>query len=162
MKFWSNSDIPTSGIFVPEKRLLAAVLQRAITDFISGDGELKDGARLWLLEDESCADAPLSFRFICEALDLDLSSLRKAIFMQEEAATAATATAANEMASSDRVVARAAVQAHGMTPIVGNSSGAVVSSAIVSGVSGARTSASAGLAVASGVVSSVLFQEAAL
>jgi len=29
MKFWSNSDIPSAGTQVPEKRLLAAVLQRA-------------------------------------------------------------------------------------------------------------------------------------
>ncbi len=85
MKFWSNSDIPSHGTFVPEKRLLAAVLQRAITDFITGDGELKEGSRLWLLEDESCSDAPLSFRFICEALDLDLGGLKKAIFIQESA-----------------------------------------------------------------------------
>jgi hypothetical protein len=37
MKFWSNSEIPVAGSQVPEKRLLAAVLQRAITDFVSGD-----------------------------------------------------------------------------------------------------------------------------
>ena len=84
MKFWSNSDIPSQGPYVPEKRLLAAVLQRAITDFIGGDGEVKDGARAWLMEEEQ-GDTPLTFRFICEALDLDLVSLRKAIFSQAEA-----------------------------------------------------------------------------
>ena len=84
MKFWSNSDVPSHGPFVPEKRLLAAVLQRAITDFVFGEGELKEGARLWLMDDEP-TDSPLTFRFICEALDLDLPSLRKAIQMQADA-----------------------------------------------------------------------------
>jgi hypothetical protein len=85
MKSWSNSEIPQNGSYIPEKRLLAAVLQRAITDFLSGEGELKEGARLWLMDDEP-TDAPLSFKFICEALDLDLPGLRKAILHQ--AATA--------------------------------------------------------------------------
>lgn len=83
MKFWSNSDIPSHGVFVPEKRLLAAVLQRAITDFVGGDGEVKEGARAWLMDEEE-TDAPLSFKFICEALDLDIASLRKAIFVQSQ------------------------------------------------------------------------------
>ena len=83
MKGWSNSEIPSVGQNIPEKRLLAAVLQRAITDFISGDRELKEGARLWLFDDEP-TDAPLSFHFICEALDLDKQSLRKAIQIQAD------------------------------------------------------------------------------
>ncbi len=84
MKFWSNSEVASSGPFVPEKRLLAAVLQRAITDLITGDGEVKDGARAWLCDDDHTGDAPLTFRFICEALDLDAETLRKAILAQEE------------------------------------------------------------------------------
>jgi len=81
MKFWSNSDIPSHGPFVPEKRLLAAVLQRAITDFLTGDNELREGARSWLMEEDT-NDVPLTFRFICEALDLDLLGLRTAILNQ--------------------------------------------------------------------------------
>ena len=83
MKGWSNSEIPSAGEYVPEKRLLAAVLQRAITDYVSGEGELKEGARAWLMEDEP-SDAPLTFRFICEALDLDYESLKSAILLQAE------------------------------------------------------------------------------
>ena len=79
MKFWSNADIPIPGQHSPEKRLLAAVLQRAITDLVGGQGDVKDSARSWLLE-EDCADAPLTFGFICEALDLDSRGLKKAIF----------------------------------------------------------------------------------
>ena len=81
MKFWSNSDVPNVGAFVPEKRLLAAVLQRAITDFFAGEGDLCESARVWLLDDEP-TDAPLTFEFICEALDLDLGNLRSAIAEQ--------------------------------------------------------------------------------
>ncbi len=83
MKSWSNSEVPPAGNNIPEKRLFAAVLQRAITDFLTGEGEVKEGARLWLMEDEP-TDAPLTFLFICEALDLDSLSLRKAILRQSE------------------------------------------------------------------------------
>ena len=81
MKFWSNSEIPPISAQVPEKRLLAAVLQRAITDFLTGEGDLRDSAECWLLSDEP-TDAPLTFQFICEALDLDSESLRGAIRVQ--------------------------------------------------------------------------------
>ncbi len=84
MKFWSNSDVPPPGGVIPELRLLAAVLQRAIHDFIGGEGDVREGARSWLMDDEP-TDAPLSFRFICEALDLDVASLRTAIGRQADA-----------------------------------------------------------------------------
>lgn len=96
MKFWSNSDVPSSGPYVPEKRLLAAVLQRAITDFVSGEGELKKGAKAWLFDAEP-TDAPLTFDFICEALDLDADSLKRAIVIQSEAAPAELVGAAAAM-----------------------------------------------------------------
>lgn len=83
MKFWSNSDTPDDNGNVPEKKLLAAVLQRAVTDYISGEGDLKDTARKWIFLGEP-SDSPLKFLFICEALDLDVDSLRKAIKLQEE------------------------------------------------------------------------------
>jgi hypothetical protein len=78
MKFWSNSEIAPQSSQIPEKRLLAAVLQRAITDYLSGEGDMRDGAENWLFSDDE-SDAPLSFAFICEALDLDMDSLRVAI-----------------------------------------------------------------------------------
>ena len=87
MKFWSNSDTPEAGSFVPERRLLTAVLQRAVTDFVSGDGDLKECAREWLFDDEA-NECPLTFAFVCEALDLEMDGLRKAIFLQAESAPA--------------------------------------------------------------------------
>ncbi len=83
MKFWSNSEIPNAGSYIPEKRLLAAVLQRAVTDYVTGEGDMREGSRLWLMDDEP-TDAPLTFRFICEALDLEPDSLRKAIELQAQ------------------------------------------------------------------------------
>ena len=103
MKFWSNSDTPPAGSSVPEKRLLAAVLQRAVTDFVSGEGEIKEGARAWLLDDEP-SDAPLTFRFICEALDLDPMSLRRAIVLQAQAAATAVPSSGRESTQQEAVM----------------------------------------------------------
>jgi|GEM_PF-727712 len=86
MKSWSNSDAVATSQYIPEKRLLAAVLQRAITDFISGDGEVRESAGAWLMDDDNDEESPLTFLFICEALDLDCDGLRKAIIMQAKAA----------------------------------------------------------------------------
>lgn len=83
MKFWSNADTPSDNNQVPERRLLAAVLQRAITDYLTGDGDLKASAEAWLMHGEP-EDAPLTFKFICEALDLDYDSLKEAIRSQGE------------------------------------------------------------------------------
>jgi hypothetical protein len=86
MKFWSNSDVPQSAIFVPEMKLLAAVLQRAIADLVSGDEEVQDTTRQWFLEQDD-SDSPLTYSFICEALELDPEKWRKAIFLQQQKAT---------------------------------------------------------------------------
>jgi hypothetical protein len=91
MKFWSNSDTPPSRGSIPEKKLFAAVLQRAITDFLTGDGEVQEGARQWIVEEE-CEGAPLTFSFICEALDIDANNLRKAVLGQRSTSTTATIT----------------------------------------------------------------------
>lgn len=94
MKFWSNSDIPQGSTSIPEKRLLAAVLQRAITDLLTGDRDLADSAYAWIMEEDETSDAPLSFSFICEALDLDCETLRRAILSQ---ASSALKMVANQM-----------------------------------------------------------------
>lgn len=82
MKLWSNSTVPGGGSSVPEKRLLAAVLQRAVADFISGEEELRVEAEAWIMDDDTENDSPLTFRFICEALDLNGDNLRRAIVAQ--------------------------------------------------------------------------------
>ena len=82
MKLWSNSSVPkSSGSFNPERRLLAAVLQRAITDYIAGEGELQESARQWLYGSDDVGES-FGFAYICEALDFHKEELRKAIARQ--------------------------------------------------------------------------------
>lgn len=82
MKLWSNGSVPRSaGGFNPERRLLAAVLQRAITDFLSGEGELHTGAKEWMYGEDDPNEA-FCFSYICEALDFHKEELRKAVMKQ--------------------------------------------------------------------------------
>jgi len=82
MKLWSNNSVPKShGSFNPERRLLAAVLQRAITDFLTTDGELFESARDWLFTADDNHES-FGFSFVCEALDFHKEELRKAIEKQ--------------------------------------------------------------------------------
>ena len=106
MKSWSNSDVPPPSASVPEKRLLAAVLQRAITDYLTGDKELKEGAYAWLMEEEE-GESPISFLFICEALDLDADGLKRAILAQAASACAAFVNNNLVVAGSEKVHAQA-------------------------------------------------------
>ena len=94
MKLWSNSTVPRSAnSFNPERRLLAAVLQRAITDYLTGEGELKDSAEDWLYGCDEIDGETFGFSYVCEALDFHREELRKAIKRQHE--TIRTGHAAN-------------------------------------------------------------------
>lgn len=85
MKLWSNGDVPSGGsTFNPERRLLSAVMQRAITDYVSGEGELQESARQWLFGPEEPGES-FGFAYICEALDFHMEEMRKAIQLQYEA-----------------------------------------------------------------------------
>ncbi|MBL7661715.1 hypothetical protein JNK13_03075 [bacterium] len=84
MKLWSNGSVQSQlGGFNPERRLLAAVLQRAINDYLTGDGELQENAQIWLFESDDDVDN-FGFSYICEALDFHKEELRKAIQYQYE------------------------------------------------------------------------------
>jgi len=84
MKLWSNNSIPRSqNAFNPERRLLAAVLQRAITDYLTCDGELQETAEDWLYGPSDTSE-PFGFAYVCEALDFHQEELRKAIRSQYE------------------------------------------------------------------------------
>ena len=87
MKLWSNNSVPrNNGSLNPERRLLAAILQRAITDYLTGDGEIHDSARDWLYGDDDPTET-FGFSFICEALDFHKAELRKAIKHQHDNAS---------------------------------------------------------------------------
>ena len=84
MKLWSNNSVQKgNGGFNPERRLLAAVLQRAITDYLTGDGDLQNSAREWLYESDDVSDE-FGFAYICEALDFHNEELRKAVQRQHD------------------------------------------------------------------------------
>ena len=84
MKLWSNNNVPrNNGGFNPERRLLAAVLQRAITDYRTGEGELQESAHDWLYGSDDPNES-FGFAYICEALDFHKDELRKAIRAQYE------------------------------------------------------------------------------
>lgn len=85
MKLWSNSNVQKgNGGFNPERRLLSAILQRAITDFLSGDEELETSAKEWLFGEDDIHS--FGFAYICEALDFHQEELRKAVLRQFNAA----------------------------------------------------------------------------
>jgi hypothetical protein len=84
MRLWSNSSVPRgNGGFNPEKRLLSAVLQRAITDFLTGEGELQTSAKEWIFSADDTSET-FGFTYICEALDLHADELRKVMTRQYE------------------------------------------------------------------------------
>lgn len=70
------------AIKAPELRLLFAVLNRALVDYIYGFEEecgFNEGrVENWFFGNESHSDA-MSFSWICEHLELDASCLREAI-----------------------------------------------------------------------------------
>lgn len=57
----------------PERRLLLAILERAILDYVGNDAKEVEEAEAWLFGD---LDAPkneqFSFQWVCEQLDLDM------------------------------------------------------------------------------------------
>ena len=75
---------------IPERKLLAAILERSILDLKSRDSSLRSEADDWFHErgkfkaDDDCMDSeygPLfSFRFICAYLDLDVNKIKTMAF----------------------------------------------------------------------------------
>lgn len=64
----------------PERRLILAVLERAILDFVGNDIRESSEAEQWLTESHVDGTAPeFSFEWVCQQLDLDLDSIRDVI-----------------------------------------------------------------------------------
>lgn len=73
------------------KKLLAAVLERAITDGLGNPGRADnperdiEGAYAWLVHEKlSEKPTPFSFQWVCEALDLNPEALREKIIWHKE------------------------------------------------------------------------------
>jgi hypothetical protein len=68
----------------PERRLLLAVLERSILDFVGNDRKEADAAAEWLFtetdenaNDDNCEE--FSFAWVCNFLDLDKSSVLRQV-----------------------------------------------------------------------------------
>jgi len=60
-----------SATRTPEQRLLFAVLERAVRDYLGGAKEEVEQATQWLYAEEHEAAEPFSFPWVCESLALD-------------------------------------------------------------------------------------------
>ena len=65
--------------WIPERRLLAAVLQRAVSDFTGPDGRAAEEAAAWIFDKPEEPHGIFSFAWICEQLELDLAMVTEAI-----------------------------------------------------------------------------------
>ena len=64
----------------PERRLLVAILERAILDFVGNDSREIQGSCDWLFSDDSTDDATeFSFAWLCQQLDLDPDTISDSI-----------------------------------------------------------------------------------
>jgi len=60
----------------PERRLLLAILERAILDFVGNEPKEVEEAERWLFgEPDQESSSQFSFAWVCEQLDLDTSKI---------------------------------------------------------------------------------------
>lgn len=65
---------------VPERRLLFAILERAVRDCLGNQGEDSEQATDWLFCDvDDDPHTPFSFQWICENLEVDQNEFRSKI-----------------------------------------------------------------------------------
>lgn len=69
---------------LPERRLLGAVLGRAVLDLSSDDEKLVEETENWFNEPLVENPNPLTFQYICEVLDLDPIQIRAKASRQRE------------------------------------------------------------------------------
>ena len=55
----------------PERRLILAVLERAILDYVGNESEEVQQAKNWLFGEDALDTNPFSFGWVCQQLDLD-------------------------------------------------------------------------------------------
>ena len=76
--------VATRRVLDPERRLMLAVLQEAVTGYVAG-AERTAGGTLRELEEWFASDDtrwPYSFANLCDGLGLDRSAVRRALFAQ--------------------------------------------------------------------------------
>ena len=72
-------DADRKGFWIPERRLLAAVLHRAVTDLTGSDPRMAQEAHDWIFEEVIEPYQLFSFAWVCEQLELDSSIISSAI-----------------------------------------------------------------------------------
>ena len=63
----------------PERRLLMAILERAILDFVGNNEREILEAEEWLFDTDASPDCSFSFEWLCQQLDLDSSSIAQQV-----------------------------------------------------------------------------------
>lgn len=83
---FSSDDTVTSGIFelpsfnnTPEARLLLALLERSILDYVGNEDKEREEASTWLFDDSDENDYLISFDEVCETLELVPAAVRTKI-----------------------------------------------------------------------------------
>ena len=71
---------PPNFTGTPERRLLLAILERAILDYVGNEEREAESATQWLFgdTDETCSD-PYSFAWVCHQLDLDATHIAASV-----------------------------------------------------------------------------------
>ena len=74
----------------PERRLLSAVMNRAVTDFLcDSDPKHQEEAKDWIFEPLTDAPEPFSFQYVCMELDVDPEQAQIALTKLESGVRAA-------------------------------------------------------------------------
>lgn len=63
----------------PERRLLLAIIERAILDYVGNEAKEKEEAGFWLFLDSSDSEDQFSFEWTCSQLDLQSKAIRDKI-----------------------------------------------------------------------------------
>ena len=67
----------------PERRLILAVVERAVLDFVGNDAREAEAAEAWLFDDDDDdgenSASPFSMTWACQQLDLDITNIREQI-----------------------------------------------------------------------------------
>jgi hypothetical protein len=63
----------------PERRLLMAILERAILDYVGNNEREVSEAEEWLFNGEECGEYTFSFEWLCQQLDLDSGVIARQI-----------------------------------------------------------------------------------
>jgi hypothetical protein len=78
-----DEDYGESQEILPEKKLMTAVLERAILDLKNPDPEVREDAASWFNSPDEPNPCLFSYRHLCLALDLDQDKFRQKVFSEK-------------------------------------------------------------------------------